>query len=308
MQEPESDPSESKDEVCKELYILSQEYHIEFDRLPKILRNPKVLPMIRGISFEHSAQKRLSDLLPSNEYSVSQPISNPQPGDHEPDLEIEKIGTKEKKKVECKLAKNDSYSEKHPTISEMKKSKAWQKVKNKSKLKNKEEIKEALKGEGYEYEIVRSIKVKCHRSRTSESKSGNEAKAKEYGISTTQAKAHSDYYHETDFDIVLASAGNAFYSSAGNEDKLPSFQPSSEAKKLLEESGLDSISLNGVIYAAPTSDLAPSKKKPCTSKDCEKKTKCEFIPKIPVIELEVVDGKLMPKTPWVKIGEIEKLL
>ena len=121
----------------------------------------------------------------------------------------------------------------------MKKSKAWEKVKDKSKFQKKEEIRQALVIEGYDYQVVRSIKVNCHRSRTSESESGVKAKAKEYGISTSQAKAHSDKYHETDFDIVVASAGNAFYSSAGNEDKLPSFQPSPEAKKLLEDSGLD---------------------------------------------------------------------
>ena len=81
-------------------------YDLEIEYLAEVLNDPKVVPMIRGKSFEFSAKKYLAEIL-SDKYKVINPRLNAQTGQHDIDIAITNTHTGKKYSVECKLASKD---------------------------------------------------------------------------------------------------------------------------------------------------------------------------------------------------------
>lgn len=62
--------------------------NIETKDLYSVLSDPKVSPMIRGKAFEFSLSYRLSQILPSDEWTVSKPTMNAQLNTHDVDVKV----------------------------------------------------------------------------------------------------------------------------------------------------------------------------------------------------------------------------
>lgn len=63
----------------EKLEIFGDRYNLNIEYLVEILDDPKVIPMIRGKSFEFTVQSYLSEIL-SSQYQVTNPRLNPQAG------------------------------------------------------------------------------------------------------------------------------------------------------------------------------------------------------------------------------------
>lgn len=83
-------------------------YDLSIQYLTEILNDPKVIPMIRGKSFEFTVQDYLSNIL-SQDYEVSNPRLNSQSSFHDIDVSIINKHTQKEYSAECKLAKKGSF-------------------------------------------------------------------------------------------------------------------------------------------------------------------------------------------------------
>ena len=151
-----------------------EKYNIPVLYLAETLYEPKVVPMIRGKAFEFSVMMVLQEILSKDEWQVDKPMMNAQIGFHDIDVRVLHKPTKKIVRVECKLAKKGGYR---------------------------------LFTDGHS-----EIRVKCMRSRTL-----GPAKVKElapkFGITEKVLAVHNDQYLPADFDIVISSIGNAFYTT-----------------------------------------------------------------------------------------------
>src|SRR3989344_1000920 len=149
-------------------------YNIPVLYLAETLYEPKVVPMIRGKAFEFSVMISLREVLPKDKWNVDKPIMNAQAGFHDVDVRAQHKPTGKVVRVECKLAKKGAFK---------------------------------LFTDGHS-----EIRVKCMRSRTL-----GPAKVKELapklGVPEKVLAVHNDQYLPTDFDLVLSSIGNAFYTT-----------------------------------------------------------------------------------------------
>ena len=66
------------------------EYSINPEFLVEILRDPKVIPMIRGKAFEFLVKDKLEQILQKSLYSISNPFLNPQSGTDKADVKIQR--------------------------------------------------------------------------------------------------------------------------------------------------------------------------------------------------------------------------
>lgn len=89
------------------LKSICDRYDIEMDSLGDIINDPKVIPMLRGKSFEFFVAKKLREILPAT-FQVSNPRLNAQGGEHDIDVQIINPSGKQFR-VECKLAKKGSF-------------------------------------------------------------------------------------------------------------------------------------------------------------------------------------------------------
>ena len=85
-----------------------QRYNLNIKHITDILNNPKVIPMIRGKSFEFTVKDYLSDIL-SERYYVTNPRLNAQTGFNDIDVFIINKETGKTYSIECKLAKKGSF-------------------------------------------------------------------------------------------------------------------------------------------------------------------------------------------------------
>lgn len=242
-------------------------YNIPIIYLAETLYEPKVVPMIRGKSFEFSVMMALQEILPKDKWQVDKPIINAQIGFHDIDVRVFHKPTGKVISVECKLAKKGAYR---------------------------------LFSDGHS-----EIRVKCMRSRTL-----GPAKVKElapkFGISEKALAIHNDQYLSADFDIVISSIGNAFYTT---DKKTGYFEwsPSLKGKEFLRRigaSGENSFQdfAFKTIYVAKTSDLKIGNNGViCTRAKCKNKKTCGFIPNYPVINFDKKTNK--PTNGWVSIKE-----
>jgi hypothetical protein len=155
----------------KNFEIFCLRYNLNIKHLKDILNDPKVIPMIRGKSFEFTVKDYVSEIL-SEEYLVTNPRLNAQTGLNDIDVSIINKSTGKKYSVECKLAKKGSFR--------------LNKAKNPY------------------------IEVKCMRSRTLGENAALQ-KSKLIGIPVAALMIHNDQYIPKEFDLVITSIANAFF-------------------------------------------------------------------------------------------------
>lgn len=95
-------------EWVEKLNQFCQRYDLEAEYLAEILNDPKVIPMIRGKSFEFTVQKLISEILPEK-YRVFNPRLNAQTALQDVDFAIINRETGKQYSLECKLASKGSF-------------------------------------------------------------------------------------------------------------------------------------------------------------------------------------------------------
>jgi hypothetical protein len=254
------------------------DYNIQLDYLPDVLNDPKVIPMIRGKSFEYSAVLALRQVL-SNRFEVTKLRSNPQLGTHDEDVTVHDTQRNLQFSVECKLANKGSY-----------------RFDKKRKL--------------------HTLQVKCMRSRTLGVKQ-QQRLAPLYGISIYSLSIHSDSYRVGDFDTVVTSIGNAFYKtdeekrfvwSPSEEGKRFLHDLSGDAVQDLRAFAYQQMYIAWASDLAPTYQTQRSPALSCRRKNCilaKTNFSCGFIPNYPVIQFEV--GNSHPLHPWYPLDNAQHL-
>jgi len=249
-----------------------KKYNIPLEYLSDVLYEPKVIPMIRGKAFEFSTLIILRKFLPSKVWKVIKVPMNAQQGIHDIDVAVVHKQTKKQIRIECKLAKKESFRvgrDKNVTIS-----------------------------------------VKCMRSRTLGS-AMVKSLAPRFGVSESQLSVHNDQYFPRDFDVVITSIGNVFYRT-NPKTGIFEWMPTKEEIKFLKSLAPKKIKdLKGFafnkLYLAKSTDLKISRKNgiKCTRKRCKQKDNCGFIPNYPKIKFPV--GTKKPSNNWVPLDESEEL-
>jgi hypothetical protein len=259
--------------INDELIEFCHLYNLPIQHLGKILRDPKVIPMIRGKAFEFSVCDRLENLLDNETWEVQKPFINPQLGSHDEDVSITHRNTGKKFTIECKLSAKGEFK----------------------KLAN-----------GY------SIKVKCMRSRTLGT-TQVERLAPVLGVTPQSLSVHNDQYRPQDFNFVITSLANAFYETDENgifvwqpNEQGQIFLAKKYGKNLSNEEYQDRAFAD--MYIARSQDIAITTENniQCTRRQCTTPTNCGFIPNYPQIifdeDMSVIQGN------WFHISEIEQLL
>lgn len=259
----------------EELEQFCRLYNLPIQHLGKILKDPKVIPMIRGKAFEFSVCDRLEGILNSQIWKVDKPFLNPQLGSHDEDVVIKHLITERKFTVECKLtAKGEfRYDDNDKTY---------------------------------------IVKVKCMRSRTL-GNTQVQRLAPMLGVSPESLAVHNDQYRPQDFNFVITSLANAFYET--DENGIFVWQPSEMGRLFLAQKYGNHLSDEEYqdrafadMYVACSSDIAISSQNDihCTRRRCSMPKNCGFIPNYPQIifdsAMNVVNGN------WFPINQIETLL
>lgn len=263
--------------MYKDLVDFCEQYNLPIEHLGSILKDPKVIPMIRGKAFEFSACDYLARILDKDVWKVTKPFLNAQTNSHDEDVLVEHIPTSTKIRIECKMS---------------------------------------AKG-GYVYKEDTSVfRIKCMRSRTlgpgkikalAISRQLNEDQA-------VQLSVHNDSYLPGDFDLVLTTLANAFYGT--DENGIYVWNPSESGKKYLEQkfgTGLsekeyqDKAFLD--MYIAKSTDLVvhTDNDVECTRRNCFNKDNCGYIPNYPLLSFEHQEIH-KPLNKWLHITGIEQIL
>ncbi len=248
-----------------------EKYNIPFEHLADILYEPKVVPMIRGKAFEFSVLNALERILPTATWNIRKQAMNAQRGLHDVDVEITHKSSGQIIRVECKLAKNNSYR---------------------------------LQAE------QSYVSVKCMRSRTL-GKEMVEALAPKLGIKKSVLAVHNDQYLPTDFDLVITSIGNAFYRTnrdTGLYEWQPTQDAQQFLARLgLGNRNAQDFAFNQ-MFVAGAQDLTITRENKirCTRRKCLNPQNCGFIPNYPILRFDA--ESFVPLAPWVRLQEIESLL
>jgi hypothetical protein len=255
-------------------------YNIPLEYFPDLIQDPKVIPMIRGKAFEFSVLIILKNILNPEEWSVNKLSINAQLMLQDEDLTITHLPTGKKITLECKLAAKSKYK----------------------KLSEK---------------ALFEIQVKCMRSRTL-----GEQKVKDLApflnISESVLTVHNDQYLPKDFDFVITSIGNAFYTTDTDTGNYI-WNPNSDAidflstlKENLTTNNIESPDIKDFafekIYIAESKKLAIKSENhiKCSRRKCPNKENCGFIPNYPSLFFDLKTGQVLE--PWVTIEDSEKLL
>ena len=243
-------------------------YNIPTEYLAEVLNEPKVVPMLRGKAFEFTVMMALDSILPKAVWQVDKPAINAQFGSHDMDVRVRHLPTGTVITPECKLAANMGV---------------------------------VLTDDGYR------IRVKCMRSRTLGTARAALIGA-ELGIPTEVVMVHNDQYTPRDFDLVITSIGNAFYSTdidTGLYEWNPSATAEAFLRNLIPSEGYANLKdlVFNKMYVARSSDLpvSPLTGVTCTRQKCEHRSDCGFIPNYPLIIFD--RGTLEVKRPWVPIED-----
>lgn len=249
-----------------------EKYNIPLLYLAETLYEPKVVPMIRGKAFEFSVMMALQNILPKDEWEVDKQVMNAQTGFHDVDVRVVHKPTQKTIRIECKLAKKGGYR---------------------------------LFTDGHS-----EIRVKCMRSRTLGPSKVKEL-APKLGVSEKVLAVHNDQYLPADFDVVISSIGNAFYTT-DKKTGLFEWEPPKAGIDFLQKIGFK----NGAniqdfafqkMYAAKSNDLTIGHNGVvCTRALCKNKKACGFIPNYPIITFDKKTRQ--PTNKWVSIEEISSLL
>lgn len=260
--------------INQELEQFCRLYNLPIQHLGKILKDPKVIPMIRGKAFEFSVCDKLESILNTEIWRVDKPFINPQLGSHDEDVSIQHLNTNQKFTIECKLSAKGKF----------KKSKDGQYI----------------------------IKVKCMRSRTLGTKKVKEL-APILGISPESLAIHNDQYRPQDFDFVVTSLANAFYKTDENGIFIwrPTKIGQQFLVKKYGDNLSDTEYQNKAfadMYIARSSDIVVAHQNNilCSRETCTENTNCGFIPNYPQI---IFDENLnVINDTWLPISQIETLL
>ena len=258
----------------KEKYLLEiesycEDHGIDFESLLKIINEPKVVPMIRGIGFEYVVEKDLKKKFnKSKRFEIKKPIINAQLGTPDVDIEIFD-NTKEKSiKLECKLSKNGSFSA--------------------------------------ESRLTKNphCKIKVMRSRTLGEKN-IQIVAKNEGIGEDVLKQHRDSYIFTHFDFVITNIRNAFYKTIDGKFQ---YSPSEEEESFLKSffktkcsQKINKLLINNHYFIESKFLIAKGNNIKCTKRDCTNKDDCIFIPNYPIFDLN-------QSTKWKPLSDLENYL
>lgn len=248
-----------------------EDYNIPLDYLSDTLYEPKVIPMIRGKAFEFSAMLALQRILPPTVWEVKKEPMNAQLGFHDTDVLVVHRPTNKMIKVECKLAKKESFR---------------------------------LHSKGA------TISIKCMRSRTL-GPAMVKSLAPRYGKTVKQLSVHNDQYLPGDFDVVITSIGNAFYRTNkqnGRFEWVPSEDEKRflETLGLNRATDLKELAFNQ-MFLALSSDLVIDcgTKIKCTRRRCSKKKSCGFIPNYPLMQF--APNASTPNNGWVSLRQSQRL-
>src|SRR3989338_3670182 len=242
-----------------------EKYSIPVLYLAETLYEPKVVPMIRGKAFEFSVMIALQEILSKDEWLVDKPMMNAQIGFHDIDVRVLHKPTNKIVRVECKLAKKGGYR---------------------------------LFADGHS-----EVRVKCMRSRTLGPAKVREL-APKFGVAERVLAVHNDQYLPADFDIVISSIGNAFYTT----DKKTGYfewKPTQKEEKFLRKIGatkkesFKDFAFRS-LYVAKASNLPIGNNGVvCTRAKCKNKKACGFIPNYPIIKFDKKTNQ--PTNGWVSI-------
>jgi hypothetical protein len=248
-----------------------KKYNVPLFYLAETLYEPKVVPMIRGKAFEFSVMVALQKILPTDSWVVDKPMMNAQTGFHDIDVRIRHLASNKIIKIECKLAKKGGFRS-FP--------------------------------DGHV-----EIRVKCMRSRTLGAAKVKEL-APKFGVPEHVLAIHNDQYLPVDYDLVITSIGNAFYST-DKQTGLFEWLPSRNGLDFLMALGMSSqdnpqdFAFN-TMFIARTSDLAINNNGVvCTRGKCQNKTSCGFIPNYPIIQFD--SNTYRPVNGWYSIKDCETL-
>lgn len=264
--------------MCMKLLTRIKEYCKKYDvaikYLVEVISDLKVIPMIRGKSFEYTVSDRLREKL-SNAWEVKNLNINAQPGVHDIDVFVIRKSDKKEVKVECKLTKNDSFSI------------------NKN---------------------IAELRVKCMRSRTFSDNASASRMARHYGVSKAALLIHADSYRQGDFDFVITSLGNSMWTTLDGvytfDGKKADFD---FLHQLFPENFTDFNKFQqeafNFLLVAKSSELiiSPNNNLRCTRKKCKDSNSdinCGFIPNYPIVNLnDVASGSSV----WKKIHNVENI-
>jgi len=248
------------------------DFNIPIEYLSEILRDPKVNPMIRGKSFEFSTLLAFQQILDPLVWEVTKPNMNAQAMQHDVDILVKHKPTDKLVSVECKLSKKDSFRiNKNGNV---------------------------------------TAAVKCMRSRTL-GQEIIEDRAPIMGVTVEQLNAHKDNYLTSDFDVVVSSLGNAFYTTdkeTGDYVWTPLHEYELIIKQILGNySGDLKKATFDYILVANSKDLSPSAGFAiCARKACKNPKSCVFIPNYPVVQFDKNTGT--PTKPWNSLSNLEQVL
>lgn len=257
-----------------DLIDFCETYNLPFQHLGAVLKDPKVIPMIRGKAFEFSVNDYLSNMLDKSIWKVTKPYLNPQLNSHDEDVLIEHIATQRRIRIECKLAAKGEYAAR-------------------------------------ENESI--FKIKCMRSRTL-GESQVEKLHESRGLEKSQLSVHNDQYLPSDFDLVITSLANAFYSTSS--EGIFIWNPSRLGQAFLNQKFGENLSAKQYqdaaffdMYVAKASDLAIVQGNgiTCTRRKCTNSNGCGFIPNYPLLKFNHND-LVNPSNKWVHINNIERIL
>lgn len=251
-----------------------KKYDIALKYLIEVISDLKVIPMIRGKSFEYTVSDRLRNEL-SNSWEVKNLNLNAQQGNHDIDVLVERRADRKKIKVECKLTKNDSFS-----------------IRN-----NRAEL-----------------RVKCMRSRTFSDNAAASRMAQHYGVSKSALLIHADSYRQGDFDFVITSLGNSLWTTIDEVYTFDGKKADFDFLHNLFPEDFTSFSefqqqAYNFLLIAKSSDLIVSQNSnlKCTRKKCKDShtdIDCGFIPNYPIVNLnDVASGN----SCWKTIANVEQV-
>ncbi len=253
-----------------ELVQFCDRYDLEVEYLTEILNDPKVIPMIRGKSFEFTVKKYISQILSDN-YIITNPRLNAQIGSYDLDVLVIHKQTQKQYSIECKLASKGSFR---------------------------------VSKEGNPY-----LKVKCMRSRTLGDEAAKQ-REKTTGISYNLWRVHKDQYRQEEFDFVVTSIGNAFYETdeKGLYFWQPTLNAQQFLEKLGIKNQAEAFSK--MLIARSQDLIAnennyTSFSIQCTCRECQD-LNCGFIPNYPIIYFDKNTG--IPLAPWLPLEQINLLL
>lgn len=249
-------------------------YNLPIEHLGSILKDPKVIPMIRGKAFEFSACDYLKTILSDEVWEVTKPFMNAQANQSDEDVLITHIETSTRITIECKLSAKGMYS----------------------------------------YQENTSIfKIKCMRSRTLGIERVR-ALAAFRQTDEGQLSTHNDQYLPNDFDLVLTTLANAFYQtdSDGIFVWSPSvlgqnYLESKFGRGLTTQEYQNKAFYD--MYIAKASDLVVSQYNDvtCTRRRCTNINDCGYIPNYPILRFDH-DDLHTSINDWVHITDIEQVL